>query len=241
MRIAVVDDEKTYHRIIDDFIKKWKEETRHREVTVDYFENAERLFFSLDNSLYDLYLLDIRLPMMNGFELGEAIRQLNKQVVIAFITCDDGYLEKGYELSIFRYIRKPLYYDKIRQCLDYAWLESENKGVSLTIQSRTSHIKLLYKDIDYITAGIHNISVHTRDNKQYKMTIKTSFDQFAKSIPYPFMIRVHRGFLVNMEYVDRFTRTEVNLYTTPEAIPIGRLYHDEAIHKLKQYFNSDII
>ena len=240
MRIAVVDDEKTYHKEIAVFINNWKDETRHQEVTVDYFENAERLIFSLENSLYDLYLLDIRLPNMNGFKLGEKIRQQNKNVVIAFITCDDGYLEKGYELSVFRYIRKPLCYDKIRQCLDYAWLESENKGVSLTIQSRTSHIKLLYKNIDYIMAGIHNISVHTRDNNFYKMTIKTSFDQFAKSIPYPFMIRVHRGFLVNMEYVDRFTRTEINLYTTSEAIPIGRLYHDETIRKLKQYFNSDM-
>lgn len=241
MRVAVVDDETTYLREIEAFIERWKVETGHQELTVDYFDTAEKLMFRLETVLYDLYLLDIRLPKTNGFDLAGRIRAINENVIIAFITSDDSFLEKGYELSIYRYIRKPLRYEKIRQCLEYAWSESEHQGSALVISSRTAHVRVLYKHITYISSGIHCIFVHTRDHKQYTMSIKTSFDEFAKSIPYPFLIRVHRGYIVNLTYVDRFTRDEINLYTDPDSVPIGRQFHEEAISSLKQYFYSDTV
>lgn len=241
MRIAVVDDETTYFEELEAFIDRWKTETGHQDITADFYDSAEKLSFRLETVLYDLYFLDIRLPKMNGFDLGKRIRDLNENVIIAFITSDDSFLEKGYELSIYRYIRKPLRYEKVRQCLEYAWSESENKGSSLVISSRTTHAKVLYKNITFISAGIHCVFVHTRDNKEYKMSIKISFDEFAKRIPYPFLIRVHRGYIVNMSYVDRFTRDEIDLYTDPEPIPIGRQFHDEAIRKLKQFFYSETV
>ena len=43
---------------------------------------------------YDLILLDIKMPVLNGFELCEKIREIDKTVQIIFITAFEGYYEE---------------------------------------------------------------------------------------------------------------------------------------------------
>ena len=43
---------------------------------------------------YDLILLDIKMPVLNGFELCEKIREIDKTVQIIFITAFGGYCEE---------------------------------------------------------------------------------------------------------------------------------------------------
>ena len=62
---------------------------------------------------YDLILLDIKMPVLNGFELCKKIIELDKTVHIIFITASEEYYEKFRsqhfpELSKVNYIQKPI-------------------------------------------------------------------------------------------------------------------------------------
>jgi DNA-binding response OmpR family regulator len=62
---------------------------------------------------YDLILLDIKMPVLNGFELCKKIREFDKTVHIIFITASEAYYEKFRsqhfpELSKINYIQKPI-------------------------------------------------------------------------------------------------------------------------------------
>ncbi|MFL6364567.1 MAG: response regulator transcription factor [Nitrososphaeraceae archaeon] len=62
---------------------------------------------------YDLILLDIKMPMLNGFELCKKIRELDNNVQIIFITASEEYYEKFRsqhfpELGKINYIQKPI-------------------------------------------------------------------------------------------------------------------------------------
>jgi two-component system response regulator ChvI len=46
-------------------------------------------------SYYDLGLVDIKMPMINGFELCKKIRELDNNVQIIFITASEEYYEKS--------------------------------------------------------------------------------------------------------------------------------------------------
>src|SRR5918995_2443284 len=63
--------------------------------------------------LYDLLLIDIAMPKMNGFELYDKIRELDKKVKISFVTASEMYYEeirkKTFpELDTNCFIRKPI-------------------------------------------------------------------------------------------------------------------------------------
>ncbi|MFL6327790.1 MAG: response regulator, partial [Nitrososphaeraceae archaeon] len=62
---------------------------------------------------YDLILLDIRMPVLNGFELCKKIIELDKMVHIVFITASEEYYEQFRsqhfpELGTISYIQKPI-------------------------------------------------------------------------------------------------------------------------------------
>jgi CheY-like chemotaxis protein len=44
--------------------------------------------------LYDLLLIDIAMPKMNGFELYDKIRELDKKVKVSFVTASEMFYEE---------------------------------------------------------------------------------------------------------------------------------------------------
>jgi two-component SAPR family response regulator len=65
---------------------------------------------------YDLILLDIKMPVLNGFELCKKIREIDKTVHIIFITASEEFYEKVREerypelinYNSIRYTQKPI-------------------------------------------------------------------------------------------------------------------------------------
>ncbi|MFL6418004.1 MAG: response regulator transcription factor [Nitrososphaeraceae archaeon] len=72
---------------------------------------------------YDLILLDIKMPVLDGFELCKKIIELDKTVHIIFITASEAYYEKFRgqhfpELSKINYIQKPIGNEELVQKLN---------------------------------------------------------------------------------------------------------------------------
>ncbi|MGC2572738.1 MAG: response regulator [Candidatus Nitrosopolaris sp.] len=92
-RILVVDDESD----ISLTIKIVLEENGFK---VDSFTDAYEALDNFRTDLYDLAILDVIMPEMDGFSLYEKIKKLDDKVIICFLTAtDDAYykmLKKNY-------------------------------------------------------------------------------------------------------------------------------------------------
>lgn len=92
-------------------------------------------------SSYDLYLLDVNVPFINGFELLKDLRQSGDKTPAIFITAliDINSLEKGFDVGADDYIRKPF--------------ESKELLVRINTQIKKSFNSyeniLKYKDLEY--------------------------------------------------------------------------------------------
>lgn len=64
---------------------------------------------------YDLIISDIMMPKMDGFEFATAIRELDNNVPILFMTARDDFAskEKGYRIGIDDYMTKPIDLDEL--------------------------------------------------------------------------------------------------------------------------------
>jgi CheY-like chemotaxis protein len=72
---------------------------------------------------YDLILLDIKMPVLNGFELCKKIIELDRNLHILFITASEEYYEKFRsqhypELGKINYIQKPIGNDELVQIVN---------------------------------------------------------------------------------------------------------------------------
>ena len=80
---------------------------------VDSFTDPFSALNNFKLGLYDLILIDIALPKMNGFELYKKIRKLDNKVKICFLTAGEMYYEEVrkqvfQELEANCFIRKPV-------------------------------------------------------------------------------------------------------------------------------------
>jgi len=101
-KILVIEDEPK----VAGFIKKGLEESNF--VAEIAYDGVTGKAMALSNT-YDLIILDINLPLLNGFQLCKLIRENNEQVPILMLTALGGLEEKvkGFEYGADDYLLKP--------------------------------------------------------------------------------------------------------------------------------------
>lgn len=102
MRILVIEDEvKTA-----EYIKKGLTSSGF---IVDVAHNGEDGFFAATNHPYELIILDVMMPKLDGFQVLEKLRQSNKDVHVIFLTARDAVEDRvrGLELGADDYLIKP--------------------------------------------------------------------------------------------------------------------------------------
>jgi two-component system, OmpR family, response regulator ChvI len=105
-RILIIDDEEDITSILKKGLEKYGYE-------IDVFNDPLLALSSFRAGSYDLILLDIRMPKMDGFELYQRITQLDSKTKVCFMTAFEVYYDALTELFPDSYesicfIRKPV-------------------------------------------------------------------------------------------------------------------------------------
>ena len=108
IRILLVDDDRQNSELLRKFL-----EVEGYEVT--YAENGRKGWEAFSAAKPDLVLLDVNMPVMNGFELARLIRERDLGVLIFFLTdrTEKADRLKGFDLKGNDYIPKPFYPEEL--------------------------------------------------------------------------------------------------------------------------------
>jgi two-component system, OmpR family, response regulator ChvI len=86
---------------------------------VDIFNDPEEALSNFKAGLYDLLLIDVKMPKMNGFELYQEIEKMDNKAKVCFITAFEVYYNSLRELfptvKVDCYIKKPVTTDELVQ------------------------------------------------------------------------------------------------------------------------------
>ena len=107
-KILLLEDD----RLLAETIKEMLEENSyHVDLALTGGEAAD---FSYENN-YDLYIFDINVPEIDGFELLEGLREASDKTATIFISAmvDIEHISKGFELGAQDYLKKPFYPEEL--------------------------------------------------------------------------------------------------------------------------------
>lgn len=101
-RVLIVDDEDDVRLFLADFLSE-------RDFRVDTAENGVKALEKFKASPYDLVLLDVLMPEMDGLECLENIKKIAPKTIVMMITAmkDEARMQRAEKLGAAKYIIKP--------------------------------------------------------------------------------------------------------------------------------------
>lgn len=115
-RILVVEDNAMNQMVIKMITKKWL------NTVVEFANNGEEGVDQLKNNPFDIVLMDLQMPVMDGYEATIAIRkgeagENNKDIPIIAVTADvmETTKERVFEIGMNKYLSKPVNKDTLYQ------------------------------------------------------------------------------------------------------------------------------
>ena len=227
IRIAICDDEANTRAYLSALI--WAQSCPCE--IVEYASAGDCL---ADTQKIDLLFLDIELAPsgsgLDGMALARKIRERATvtQPVIIFVTGYERYVFDAFDVGAFQYLLKPVDEEKFAQVFSRAVAQigtaKEKPGRVLTLQSANTSRTVPLDSIYYIESSNHKVELHLKDGE---FACYAKIGDLELELQDQFF-RIHKGYLVNLAYVEGYSKTEVTL-TNGEKLLISKYKYQDFV------------
>lgn len=250
MKVLIIDDEANSHTVLRAHL-----EAHHPDINV--LASAFNVKEGVDLTLRlqpDLLFLDIEMPDGLGFDLLKKVGAPSFQVI--FITAHEQYARTAIKFGALDYLMKPIQESELAEALQRA-RERSRPAVSpdqlailwetlrnlpeRKLPSRLSIPtvdEILYKPVEDIIwmEAQQNYTEFNLVGEQKKIIASVNLGEYEELFqPYQEFMRVHRSYLVNLTYVDRYVKSEGGHLVMKDGtkIDVSRPHRDELLDRLK--------
>lgn len=214
MKIAICDDNTTYvdelQRLVKSFLCN-----KTIEFDIDTFYNSDELYNC--NDIYDIAFLDIEMQPYSGIEIAKQMKKNNPHIIIFIITSYNRYLDEAMDLNVFRYIQKPLDIRRLKDGMEKAIEFIDNNIISFYLKKGNATKNLSSNDIIYIETVGRSTKIVTIDNTYLS---DNKIDFWKSKLIASFFYRIHKSFIVNMNYITHYERDTLILFNQ-HKVPVS--------------------
>ena len=170
----------------------------------------------------EVVFLDVEMPQYSGLQIGQFFPEMNFHII--FVTAYSEYAIKAFELSAVDYLLKPVQPEKLADAIkklkartasgmmsermQLAERSAENKDfnrIALPVSDGFLFVEI--KDIVLLEADGAYTKVHLENGSELLVSKRLLFFENVLE-DRPFMVRVHRSYLVNFNFVKRYSKAE---------------------------------
>lgn len=237
--IAICDDDPTQLSLLAAYTEEFIQANAIGAV-IHQFDHPDKLLSSCEKHRYHLYILDIVMPMINGLEVGKAIREYDQEAFILYATNEPNFALQSFATHPINYLLKPIDKQQLFRTLSLAVSKlhlSEER--TCLIKTRGGIQVFRYSEILYCEYSKHTVTYTlTRQRCFTSCVIKGTFSQHIEPLLQDkrFM-RPHVSYVLNMEHVDSFTKSQFTL-RSGHTIPIAVNHYDAARIGYMQYLTT---
>jgi DNA-binding LytR/AlgR family response regulator len=185
---------------------------------------------------YDVIFLDVRMPGLDGVELGRVLRRFAAPPQLVFVSAYDSAAVEAFELQALDYLRKPVSRRRLEEALERAVtavaIGSEREPRSSTAETevvavanvRNGATRLIARSsILYVQSHGDFVRIVVEDGRYLLRTTLTDLQQRWE--PHGF-VRVHRQYVANLnkavELRPQFGGTAELAFADGHVIPVAR-------------------
>ncbi len=233
MRIAVCDDEPQDLQTIVAMTKEIaSQEGMHCELAC--YQSGPALLEAIRRGeKYTLLLLDVMMGEISGIELAAALREVQNDTAIVFVSSNREMALCGYEVAAVRFLAKPLDAGKLREALLFCWRAALDKRDIMLPTSRSVR-RIAPSELIYAETWGRGVRVSLSSGKE-EAAMKIS--DLEEMLPGRQFVLCHRAYLVNLEYVQYMRYCELEL-KTGETLPVSKYRQNVIRERLLNYLEG---
>lgn len=228
IKIAICDDNKQelleLRKIVEEFITAHLSEY---SITYSAFQSGADLLATTEKGqVFDILLLDIIMPLVNGIQLADEIRSSNTVSKIIFLTSSPEYAVESYSVDAFHYMLKPIKKEALFTLLEKAIADIfNNMQKQIIVKRGTSLTKILLNNLQYAEVVGHTIYYYLKTGELLD-GLGTMMQLEAELLCDKRFIKSHRSYIVNMDYIENLSPKGITMIRGTQ-IPISRNIYKE--------------
>ena len=213
-KIAVCDDDIEFISLLRKKLEDFMQNTGD-SFQIQLFSEADQLFHALDDS-FDLYFLDIRMPVYTGNEIAARIRQMEEvngcsPSSIIFISSLHDAVFESIQYNPLRFIRKEFLEEELGDAMKaYLHIQEKKNEKEICIEFSEKGISYPTKlsDLMFIEARGHYLDIYTKETSFH---IRGKLSDYENILTDHYFALAHQGCLVNARNILRCERETVIL------------------------------
>ena len=205
LKTAIVEDDESYREELSSYVKRYAAESG-QDIQIFIYGDGSAILNEYEPK-YDIILLDIEMPKINGMETARRIRAVDPGVVLVFITNMASYAIHGYEVGALDFITKPVtwftFQLRFRRAVERAAMRKDEE---ILLAGRDGVEKIQVRDIYYVEVQNRMLYYHTkRGTIELRGTMKSAEETL---FPHHFA-KCNHWYIVNLAHVKRITKDTV--------------------------------
>lgn len=224
LRIAICDDDLQELVRISKLIGRYQDK---KKIALQYeiFSSAMELLETMQKGIYDVLLLDVLMPGLNGMQAAHEIRTFDNEIKIIFLTSSPEYAIESYSVNAYYYFIKPATVEKLFPILDRLILDMRRLEETLPIRTSSGMMRIPFCRLEFLEIISKKLFFHLTDGsiKEISGTLSEFETELLCHVEF---IKVHRSYIVNMGCIQELGSKELITYSG-QSIPISRLLYGQ--------------
>lgn len=231
INIVICDDDKSFANELHHQILNIISEHGY-DCDIHEFFNGDESVRYCERNLADIVLVDIDMPKMNGFDTVKELQKNQPDLAVIFVTSHEEYAYQAYDYQPFWFVSKRKI-EKLNEVMSKLLMKIKHRKESREIIHLNfgSIVDINVNEVVYLKSDRHYISVFNNDEEitKFRGGIKEVYEQ----LKYAGYIYVHRSYIVNCRFIDRFDYQCVTL-KSGKKISVTR--NKEIINEAKKIY-----
>ena len=214
LSIAICDDEAWHVQQTANFIQEYLHRRPALSGQIHTFQRGQELLYQVEETGgFDLYLLDIIMPGLNGIQTGQQLRELGNGGEIIYLTNSPDYAIDSYSVRAFFYLLKPIEKEQLFKVLDAACGKlNERRSKAILITTRDGPRRILLDQILYVERVGRGLRYYCSSGAMDSMSLRVTFHAAVEQLlADPRFCQCGSSFAFNLQHVAGVKGQEVLL------------------------------